>query len=359
MKSLKKTGIAIIIIILLVIVGIVRQDNQETSTIRIGALIPLSGVGATLGEWMQKGAISAQDEINANGGINGRKIELVIEDDKCAGATGIASYRKMYDVQKIKYFAGPLCAAVRIPVLKNAENDNSLIITTGLAVTYGQNTTAKTFNVLPSATFITNNILNFAFNKLGAKNVSLLTLDDEFGKEAEMAFISEMGKKEINNPVIEKFAKGTTDMRSQIVKISKDPNDFVLVVGFTPDYAIFMRQASELGLKKTILALSPIQAPDAGKANVGTGLKIYYPHPSIAPGTTPVYLGSGYDAVKILAFAIEKCGEDTDCANTAISSLQNYPGANGAITFGEKGNINSAESTEIRVLENGEFRKVE
>ena len=378
-KPSKKPVLLIIIgvVVLLIAVYLVFKP-ADASTVRIGALIPLSGPGATLGEWMQKGVLAARDEINALGGINGKLIEIVIEDDKCGGQTGIAAYRKMYDIDKINYFAGPLCAAARIPVLKASESDTSLIVTTGLAVTYGQETTAKTFNVLPNVSLIVEKIISYGFESLESKNISLLSLDDEFGQETVIVFTEEMKKHGIANPHIEKFTKGTGDMRSQITKIINDPSDTVLVAGFTPDYAVFMKQAKDLGLKKKILALSPIQAPDAANANKGTGLKIYYPHPSLTSSDSaekflseyqkkdpsasimsPVYLGSGYDAVKIIAYAIEKCGNDTNCAQKELSSLSNFPGANGDITFGSKGNINSSGSMEIRVLENGVFSKVE
>lgn len=377
-NSSKKPIILSVLVIVAVITLYFISRPQTESVIRIGALIPLSGPGATLGEWMQKGAFAARDEINATGGINGKLVEIVVEDDKCGGQTGIAAYRKMYDVDEIHYFAGPLCAAARIPVLKASEKDSALIVTTGLAVTYGQNTTAKTFNVLPNVSLIVEKILNYGFDSLGSKKVSLLSLDDEFGQETVIVFTEEMQKHGISNPHIEKFTKGTGDMRSQITKIINDSSDTVLVAGFTPDYAVFMKQAKELGLKKTILALSPIQAPDAANANKGTGLKLYYPHPSLTSSESaqkflveyqkkdptasimsPVYLGSGYDAVKIIAYAIGKCGDDASCAQKELAGLTNFPGANGNITFGNKGNINSAGSMEIRALENGTFSKVE
>ena len=380
MKSTFFTKILVVFVaIICIIVAAIalEKPSADTSRIKIGALIPLSGPGATLGEWMRKGALAAQDEINATGGINGRPVELIIEDDKCNGPTGIAAYRKLYDTQQVRYFAGPLCAAARIPVLKNAESDDSLIITTGLAVVYGQETTAKTFNVLPSVGNVTETILNYGFETMKIKRVSLLTVNDEIGKETEVTFDEIMARQGITQPHIERFTKGTTDMRTEITKIINDKSDAVLVVGFTADYAVFMKQAADLGLKKTILAISPVQAPDVAHANIGTGLVIYYPHPSAtqsesattflrayqekdpsASVMSPVYLGSGYDAVKIIAHAIETCDDDIECAQDTISHLQDYPGANGAITFGEKGNVNNAGSIEIRMLKDGVFSAI-
>jgi branched-chain amino acid transport system substrate-binding protein len=373
---MKKTNIIIIILIASVAVC-ASFYIKNRDTVRIGVLVPLSGPGATLGQWMQKGVNAAQEEINANGGINGKKLELVIQDDGCVGATAIAAYRNIHDVKSIKYFVGPLCAAARVPVLKSSEADHTLLITTGLAVTYGQDTTAQTFNVLPSVSYITEKILKYAYASLDSKKISLLSLDDEYGKETDTVFVEKMKEQGVTKYNIEKFNKGTSDMRTQIIKLSKDDSDTVLVAGFTADYAVFMKQAAQIGLNKKIIALSPIQAPDAANANKGTGFTIYYPHPSSVDSSSakeflaeykqkdpsvsemsPVYLGSGYDAVKLLAIAISKCGDDTTCSTKQLASLSDYPGANGSITFGDKGNVNSSESIEIRKLENGMFSRV-
>ncbi len=370
------TFIAAIVVVAAAIVVCAGFYSKRQDTVRIGVLVPLSGPGATLGQWMQKGVNAAQEEINANGGIDGKKLEFDIQDDGCAGATAISAYRNMHDVGGIKYFVGPLCAAARVPVLKASEADDSLLITTGLAVTYGQDTTARTFNVLPSVGLITEKILTYAYASLDSKKISLLSVEDEYGKETDIVFAEKMKERGVTSYHIEKFAKGTNDMRTQIIKLSKDDSDTVLVAGFTADYAVFMKQAAQIGLNKKIIALSPIQAPDAADANKGTGLTIYYPHPASADSVSaqeflkeykqkdssvsemsPVYLGSGYDAVKLMALVISKCGDDTVCANEQLASLSNYPGANGSITFGAKGNVNSSGSIEIRKLENGIFSR--
>lgn len=279
---MKNSNTLIAIAVALVAVAVVYAGfyGKKEDTVRIGVLAPLSGAGATLGQWMQKGVIAAQNEINANGGIDGKKLEFVIQDDGCVGATAISAYRNMHDVGGVKYFVGPLCAAARVPVLKASEADGSLLITTGLAVTYGQDTTARTFNVLPSVGLITEKILTYAYASLNSKKISVLSVEDEYGKETDIVFAEKMKEMGVVNYNIEKFAKGTNDMRAQITKLSKDDSDTVLVTGFTAEYAVFMKQASQIGLNKKIIALSPIQAPDAANANRGTGLTIYYPHPA-------------------------------------------------------------------------------
>ena len=374
-KKIYITGLIIVIVIAIAVTLGVR--SKESSVVRIGTLMPLSGPSASLGEWMQKGALSARDEINASGGINGKPLELVIEDDRCDGKVGVSAYKKFYSVDGIHYFAGPLCAAARMPVLKSAENDSALIITTGLAMTHGQNSTARTFNVLPSVSSVTNKVIDYSFVNLKTKKISLLKVNDEVGTETEFAFIENLKDRGITNPHIETFTKGTTDMRAELAKIMNDDSDTVFLAGFQSDNNVFMKQATDLGLKKTILTLSSIQTPVSATNNKGTGLALYYAHPSatesasaraflaeyqkIDPSASimsPVYLGSGYDAVMLLAKAIKQCGDDVTCSQAYISKLTDYPGANGSITFGEKGNVNSTEAIEIRVLKDGAFSKV-
>ncbi len=68
---------------------------------------------------------------------------------------------------------------------------------------------------------------------------------------------------------------------------------------------------------------------------------------------------SGYDAVKLLSLGIKDCGQNTICAHKIISQITGYEGVNGPISFGQNGNVNSAKSIEVRVLEDGKFRKVD
>ena len=125
-----------LVVLVLIIIGVVATSHSvspSTETIKIGVLSPLTGPAPILGEWMLEGNRLAAAEINANGDIQGKQIELVIEDDACSGKAGVSAYKKLH-AEGIAYFVGPLCGAARIPILQAAEGDGALLMTTGLAL---------------------------------------------------------------------------------------------------------------------------------------------------------------------------------------------------------------------------------
>ena len=375
MKNSTKILIGLLIIVVIGIIGFSAGPKKETKTIRIGVLAPLSGVGASLGGCMQEGVEMAQAEINAAGGINGKQVELVIEDDQCNAKVGLTAYQKL-QASGINYFVGPLCGVVRVPVLAAAEHNKTLLMTTGLALVTTPETKSYTYNVLPTAWDVAQRITEFGASR-GYKRISVLYADDDYGKENQLAIEEYASAHNITIPTEEKYTKGATDLRTQILKLKSDASDAVLVAAYGPDYAVFLKQAKELGLTKQILGVSSIQVPDAAKMDKETGQTVYYSYPAVSNSPSvvafgeqyrkikpaagaflPMYIGSGHDALTLLAQALKSCtNEDVACVNTALSNTQNYNGANGLISFGARGNNTAGSSIEIRVLQQGEFKR--
>ncbi len=288
------------------------------------------------------------------------------------------AYQKLHGGQGIQYFVGPLCGAVRVPVLQAAEQDKTVLITTGLALVTSPATKAYTFNVVPSAWAVAQKIAEFGISK-GYRKMSILSTDDVYGKENALALRDYATTHAVTTPSDETYLRGTPDLRTQILKFKNDGSDVVLVAAYGPDYATFMRQAKELGFEKPILAMSNIQVPEAASMEKQTGQTIYYSYPAAssaqsvvdfankyrkqkpdAPNFLPMYIGTGYDALKLFTKALTQCGEkDPDCIKTHFENVKDYQGVNGPITFGDKGNNVNQTTIEIRKLENGQFQKLD
>lgn len=369
-----KTKVSIVIVLIVLIAGgywwYVRPAPAE-NTVRIGVITSLTGPAASLGEFMHEGVRMAYE-----GGMKEKGIELVTEEDGCNGKGGVAAYQKLR-AAGVRYIVGPLCGASRIPVLAAAENDEAILVTTGLALVTAPATRAHTFNVLPSVTAVTEAIFDYAAGTGGYRKISLLYPADDYGQENEIAARGRAVSSGVFLPSVEKYARGATDLRTQVLKLKTDGSDAVLVAAYGPDYAVFLKQAKELGLTKPIFAVSNVQTPEAAKMDAETGQKIYYSYPVSsgfptvkafgdayrarhggADGFVPMYVGSGYDALKILAAAVAECGDDFKCVDMRLKGLRGYAGANGPIDFDGRGNNGAAGGIEIRVLEKGVFSRM-
>jgi len=357
----------IIILLVIVAAGLIwfglNQSNQNKETegpLKIGVIAPLTGPAARLGEWNLEGINKAKEEINTEGGINGRLIELIIEDGKCTGSVGINSYKKLRDLDRVNYIIGPLCLAVRIPVLKIAGEDKVVIITTGLGHSSDPSIRPYTFNALPSVEAVAKRIIEFAVKDLGYKKISLLYSQDEYGVENEIS-IKKLAKEfGLEIVTVEKHARGAADLRTQILKFKNDGSEAILATTYPADYVVFLKQSLELGLNKQILAGSVLQAPDVSKMQAETGQKIYYSYPITKSETPSIYVGSGYDSLELLVNALKSCkAEDVRCVEKVLASTDNYQGVNGPITFDIRGNNAAANSIEIKVLDKGKFQRLD
>ena len=124
-------GIMPILALSLLACGIL-DDGQQTGSFRIGVMESLTGPGETYGTVANQAKQMAADEINAAGGINGRMLELVVEDSKCGAQDAIAAYNKLTDVDGVKIILGTSCSSAMLGAAPLAEADG-VILFSGLA----------------------------------------------------------------------------------------------------------------------------------------------------------------------------------------------------------------------------------
>jgi branched-chain amino acid transport system substrate-binding protein len=371
---MKTKYIAVIVLLVLGGAFFVSNYNKSNEAIRIGVMVPLTGPAAALGEWSREGILLAEKEINENGGINGRKIELVIEDDGCDGRKAVDAFKKLQSLQKIDYFVGPLCGAARIPVIKAAEGTDAVIMTTGLAYAFHPKFNVATFNVLPTVESLAEKIVEFGSGELKYKKYSHLYSEDEYGNANNTTVNSTVQK--LGGTIIssEKHPRGTNDLRTQLLKFKNDGSEVLIASTYGPDYAVLLKQAKELGFNKPILGVSSLQTPEPAAINKTSGQKIHYAYPAAstyhsvvafgdlyrknkpqAGAFIPMYIGAGYDSLMVLSKGLDACRNlKVDCVSNHIQNLK-HDGANGPISFSANGNNDNASSIEIRVLENGKF----
>src|SRR5688500_9160494 len=103
----------ILILSTVLVVGILafiyyRQTTHDSGTLKIGALLPLTGSGANYGKSLKQGIDLAVDDINRAGGVNGQRIEIVYEDSQSDPRTGISGFNKLAGVDKVPVVLGSL-----------------------------------------------------------------------------------------------------------------------------------------------------------------------------------------------------------------------------------------------------------
>lgn len=368
----KKTWI-IITIVLIVILGVgywffKRQSQTSSNEIKIGAVLPLTGSAAQWGGPARDGALLAIEEINAQGGIKGKKISLVVEDDKCDQTTGVSAAQKLLTSDKPVAIMGAVCSSVTLAIAPLAERNKEILISPASTNPDITNAGDYIFRVIPTDA-LRGKVFAEYINSLGHKNVSILYINNDGGvgnKDAFSKYFQELGGR-ISS--IESYPQDARDMRTQLTKIKQQKPDALVIVSYPDDTPIVMRQAQELALGiplffQTEALDDPAVIQKAGNAAEGaTYILPAKPEGDIATNFATKYkekynrdpetfAAESYDTIKLLASIMSNLPEISgDGIKTGLYNTKNYEGASGIITFDQNGDV--IKPMAIKKIENG------
>lgn len=326
--------IALIVIILLVrLVDNKKPETVSGEPIKIGALLGLTGDASVWGEAEKNGYNLAIDEINNNGGIDGRNVELVIEDTKNTNQGVVNAASKLINVDKLPIIFGPTWGDTYQGAFPLADQYSTLMITPSASVTaiHTEKVFQNVFSTYYRSDFQGKNYLDVVDPDKKIKSVYILIENDPYFFDM-ISYIEEKAKQRgIQNITIEKVSPHTTDFRTQLLEIKKEKPDMVFV-GFYGDtgYYTFYKQKNELGLQdiKTytyegIAEFGPSQKFKGlldNTAYVGFDpiLDFFVEKYKKSFNTEPVFAAScAYDTVYILKQAIE-------ATDGSVEQVRNY-----------------------------------
>lgn len=364
-------GIVIIVVMALAIVLIVTQARREPGEIKIGAIMPLTGDTAKYGQNTKNGINLALEELNLNGGINGRRIDVIYEDSQADPKKAVSLFQKMTTLNKISLFLGPLSSSGVLAVAPIANKKKVIILASAASSPQITDAGDYIFRNVMSDLFDGRAVAEFAFNNLGKKTAGIIYVNNDFGiglKESFESFFENYGGKIVSD---EAFNSGDTDFRTQLTKIKKSAPEVVFLAGQS-EMGFILRQAAELGIKTQWVSFSMFENPEILKIAGEAANSVYYTYRTFDPGSDipvvrkftenykrkygqepDIFAGLSYDAVRILAYAIEKGGEDIETVKEALYNIRNFPGVVGKTTFDKNGDV--TKPIGIKVVKNGKF----
>ncbi len=346
-------------------------------TIKIGCLAPLTGPAAADGLSVQNSLQLALERVNAEGGVLGQKVELVIYDDRGEAKEAIALARKLIEQDKIAAFvAGSYSNPSRAvaPIFQ----EEKVPLVAAYAV-HPDVTKAGNYN-------FRNGFLGkvegqsagyTAVKMLKAKRISLLTSDNDFGRELAEGFKSYIAKSGGGASIISSqvYPMAEKDFKAYLTKIKQDNPDIIVASGYYFQSGPIVKQAREMGIKATIIGEEGADSPkfveiagvqaaegfvivtnlnrDDKRPEVQKFLSTYEQRFKIQPDMVGA---SAYDAFMIIVDSIKraKSTKGPDIRN-AIASLKNFNGLTGEIKrFTPEGEV--VKDVQVQVVKNGRFR---
>ena len=295
----------------------------------IGAMDALTGVAESYGNPIQQAKLLAVEEINAAGGINGRMLEIVFEDSKCAAADAITAYRKLTDVDGVKIILGTTCSGAMLGAAPLAEGEGVIMLSASATspdiATAGDYIFRTAINDLQLGIDIGNTMWVD-----GVRSIATITESTDYAEGARRTSVARF--EELGGTVVaaEAYATETIDFRSQITKlINESPDAILLTAQGEVSGGTIVKQARELGYTGPMYSEVVPTQPDALSiaGDAATGLKAVVPDEDLATNTgrdfltnfearygyvapLPWFQGSAYDDVYIAAECLRQTGDD-------------------------------------------------
>jgi len=214
--------------------------------IKIGASMSVTGTYAKPGTYQKQGYDVCIDELNAKGGILGRKVELVIYDDQSTPATAVRLYEKLITEDKVDAVMGPYSSAVSEAVANVTEKYKKVMVAPLAATTSIFKKGRKyIFMVITPAENYLDGLIDMAA-KRGLKTVAIIHEDTLFPKASAAGTVEAAKKKGMQVVLQEAYPKGNTDFSALLVKIKAANPDVIAAGTYFDDAVAITRQMRDL-----------------------------------------------------------------------------------------------------------------
>jgi len=340
--------------------------HAQQGPIKIGAILPLTGSGASYGVWMKGGAEMAAEEINAAGGIGGRKIEVIYEDHAADASKAVNAMRRLVEVEKIPFtltsYSAPSLAIQPIGA------QNKVVMMNGGGQSDNLANKDYLYNNIPVVSNEVGVLADWLTKEKKFKAAVMIVANDEAGRNSAKSFREKFTADGGRMLAEEQVALDGNDFRAQLAKLKAAGGDLLFISSYGRNVAIIADQARELGITIPMAATSWVQIPEVLKAKGAEGLLTtrlpFNPDSPFARKFKERYKTDAgffavqyYSGTKIFAKAAEEAMKkaggklDGEGVKNAIESLKAFDTISGKLVF--QPNHAAVMDIEVGVLKGG------
>jgi len=337
----------------------------------LGSFMPNTGSFATFGQSSTKAMRMAVEEINAAGGLLGKQIKLIVEDDQCKPEEAANAAQKLIQQDKVLCVIGEVASSNSLaaaPICQTAQTPMVTPASTNPAVT---ETGDYIFRVCFTDDFQGLVMSRFAREVLKASTAVIFSdVSSDYSKGLSKVFRETFTGSGGQVLAEESYSQGDRDFRAQLTKLKALNADVMYVPGYYSEVAMILSQARQLGVTAAALGADGWDSPKlveiAGEAAEGGCFSNHYskddPNPVVQQfvssfqakyGETPDALAAlAYDAIRVVAQAIEQAGKlDRAALRDALAQTKDFDGVTGRISIDE--NRNARKSATVLTIKNG------
>ncbi|MFZ2782101.1 MAG: ABC transporter substrate-binding protein, partial [Rectinemataceae bacterium] len=351
---MKARNVVILAMAALVAVMMASCGGGKASEIKIGAVSPLTGEAATFGLSTKNGMELAVEEWNAAGGLLGKQIKLIVEDDKGDPAEGAAVFSKLIEQDKVVAIVGGITSRVALagaPIAQAAKVPMMTPTATNEKVTQIGDYIYRSCFIDPFQGTVA---ARFAFDDLGVRNAAVIfDLGNDYAKGLSETFSASLQSLGGQIVASEGYASGVTDFRAQLTKIVQSKPDCLYIPAYYNDVGLIAKQVRELGYTGPLVGSDGWDSSElvkiAGDSVDGGYFTNHYSKDDTRPEVQAIVqkytakFGAAPDALAVLAYdgmnimldAIKRAGKTNNEAIRDALKATDLAAVGGQITFDE------------------------
>ncbi len=347
------------VLILVLLMGLLGSSLAlAADPVLVGVFGPLSGNSSIAGIHQKEGALYAAKEINASGGVLGRELEFIFEDDESNPNNTINIMNKFLYRDNVDVTMGSPnspCVLAVMDIIEEAKTPH--IVPSGVAMDITKSGNPYVFRITATDQVFTSTIVDYAVNGLGMKKLAIINDTTDYGQGGAELIQKAMDAHGLKPAAVEGYNVGTQDFTPLLLGIKNSGAEGLIIWGMYTEGAKIVQQVNQLGIDIQLFASTGVTignfydlAGDAANGIIGvTGgfhpnkkdpaaqefVKEYEAEMGYVPDMN---VATGYDAVKVLAQAIKNAGEvDNEKITGAIGNIKGFEGITGTISFDEYG----------------------
>lgn len=362
----KKTGLKALIVISSVAVfvavfalGCGGTSNPTGSAYKVGVVLSASGPNAPLGQSEQQSLLLLEKQVNANGGINGHPLDIIIEDDASDPAKAATAAAKLINQDQVSALIGSSGTGPTLAIVPVVDKAKVPLISMAAGTKITSPVDPLVFRTPPSDSMAITRVLTYLKNTLKVKKIAILHDSNAFGTGGADELSAKAPKYGITVVARESYGSADTDMTAQLTKIQGTPAQAIVVWGTNPGPASIAKNMQQLGMTIPYIGSHGIAnkkfielAGTAANGVVFPAGKLLVPA-SIPAGSDwskavndfsaaykkeyqmdiDTFAAHGYDAGSIIVEAMKKAGTDSTKLRDQIEQTAGLAGVDGVYTY--------------------------
>lgn len=391
-KGITWLALSLALLLAVGVAGCKTDGGGAAGPIKIGAVLAVTGPSASLGESEKAALEMLETQVNSKGGINGRQIDVIIEDNESDPAKAQQAATKLIEQDQVVALIGGTSSPDSLSIMPEAVKAGVPFLSMAASSKISEGPTPLVFQTPPRNGLIVERVIRHLVDDLGAKTFAVIYDSNDFGKGGYDGLKALAEKeKDLKLVAAESYDSKATDLSSQLNKIKAAKPEIVVGWGTPPGPAIAVKTMRELDMNQTFVGSHGIAnkafIDEAGKGKTaaenpanGTvfpaGSVLIPDNPELTPerkavidafvkdyeaatGKKPnTFAGHAYDALMMLVDALKKAGaDDTAKLRDAIEQTQGFVGIQGVFNYtAQDHNGLTLDDVTLIVVENGEWK---